>query len=217
MISDQKLLALICTQCGAPLDKTTMSCPYCRTEFLTLESIVDKTSQPSPKNPERTHYNTVWGEKEIGSMKVGEQGFAVGWAIDFDEAGIPYLNLKYPVEPNEGGTAEVPIRRFGSGQADFEVDVRGLDYEWTKSDVVPKTDSPRYAMLSSECVVGDPKFSRRIKDMEVGERGYTVGWATLDGKSTFTVDFEPGGTVDTLIQRTGPGMYDFRVLESSKR
>ena len=52
------------------------------------------------------------------------------------------------------------------------------------------------------------KTEKRIADMEIGERGYTVSWAFSTGYSVLQA---PCKTSDTLIERTEDG---WKVIET---
>ena len=59
-------------------------------------------------------------------------------------------------------------------------------------------------------IIGKPKFLRRIKDMEVGERGFIVPWALqfdCDGfaylELAHSISCTPRGTISLEIKRIG--------------
>jgi len=73
--------------------------------------------------------------RTIADLKVGETGYSVPWAIDFDLDQNPYLDLGMSIHKTPGGTVQLPITRTGDGLEDFDIDIREVkDYEWHPSN-----------------------------------------------------------------------------------
>ena len=66
-------------------------------------------------------------ERKIKDMEVGEEGFAVPWALGFNEYKIPYLNVEFSIGKSPYGSRSMPIKRIGRGLADYDINLE-FDY-----------------------------------------------------------------------------------------
>ena len=71
-------------------------------------------------------------ERKIKDMQPGESGYTTPWALSFDEEGKGWLNIKYTIHKDKGGTVELPVTRVGSGRSDYVVDVSRVNYKWSE-------------------------------------------------------------------------------------
>jgi len=69
-------------------------------------------------------------QRTIADMAVGEEGYAVSWALGFDLKDIPYLNTGMSIHGKPGGTVQLSIKRTGPGPADYSINIQEVDYEW---------------------------------------------------------------------------------------
>jgi hypothetical protein len=72
------------------------------------------------------------GEFTLGEMARGQRAYTLPWGMWVDEQRRCWLNPDYPAEAAPDGTVEMPVYRLADGT--FEVDVRGLDEQWTPED-----------------------------------------------------------------------------------
>ena len=76
-------------------------------------------------------------ERKIKDMEVGEEGFAVPWALGFNEYKIPYLNVEFSIGKSPYGSRSMPIKRIGRGLADYDINLEfdyfGGAYKWDTS------------------------------------------------------------------------------------
>ena len=75
-------------------------------------------------------------ERLIKDMEVGEIGYTVPWALEFDLNRIPYLDIYMSISERRG-TSQLKIRT-GSKESDYDVDIRNIDYNWRLSDHISK-------------------------------------------------------------------------------
>jgi hypothetical protein len=54
-------------------------------------------------------------QKKIQDLKVGESGWTVPWAIGLDESHKPWINGKYTIHSDSGGTIQAFISRNETG------------------------------------------------------------------------------------------------------
>ncbi len=67
-------------------------------------------------------------------------------------------------------------------------------------------------------IKGKPIFERKIRDMKIGETGYTVPWALIFDENKvphlnldMTIEKSPKGTISLPLKRTGPGNADYTI------
>jgi hypothetical protein len=98
---------------------------------------------------------------DIRDMKVGETGYAVPWAVEFDHQGRAYLRLDYDVFNTPGGTVQMGVKRIGPGRGDYEIDLAstrnfysGFGFEdksfiWTRMDAKQIESIEYFAYIGS--------------------------------------------------------------------
>ena len=78
-------------------------------------------------------------EKSIEDMAIGEKGYIVPWALEFDKQGNAYLNTGFTIHSSPEGTVSMPIKRTGKnvGQYEIEVDFNyfGKKFKWEQKEV----------------------------------------------------------------------------------
>jgi len=78
-------------------------------------------------------------ERTIRDMRVGEVGYSVPWALDFDKTGGIYLNLDMSIKKSPEGTCTLQIKKTDEGRTDYDVNLNigyfGGKYEWKISEI----------------------------------------------------------------------------------
>jgi len=72
--------------------------------------------------------------RRISEMEEGEEGYATSGALFFDREMIPYLNRKACFINVKGEDFKIRIKRTGPNKGDYEVDLKGTNYLWSKSE-----------------------------------------------------------------------------------
>ena len=64
-------------------------------------------------------------------------------------------------------------------------------------------------------VTGKPERERKIRDMLIGETGYTVPWAVRDGalNESFTIEPNKGGTLSLRVECVGKEQFHITYEE----
>ena len=69
-------------------------------------------------------------QEYIENMEPGSSGWTVPWAMSVDEDGRCYLNSRYTIHPQPGGTVEMLVTRHGNA---FHVDISQCRHTWDRS------------------------------------------------------------------------------------
>jgi len=74
-------------------------------------------------------------ERRINEMQVGASGFIKLDALAFDLNKVPYLCVIEPINKRKNDAFKIPIKRTGSGEADYDLDLRKIKYKWSLEEV----------------------------------------------------------------------------------
>lgn len=103
---------------------------YTNTDSTYKESTIKQNKMPNSflsKDKSRLPKQYYEDSILIGKMKLGAQGYAVGWAMGINTEGYAFLNPGYAVYPQKMGTVELPIKLLEDG---YHVYLGGVDYRW---------------------------------------------------------------------------------------
>jgi len=156
-------------------------------------------------------------ERRIKDMKVGEAGYALPWALEFDREGIPYLNLDMPVQNSAGGTFALPIRRIDVGRTDYEVDLNfpysGDKYKWPVSAIpfsgLVGVQRLNIARLGNDDDSEESKLENAVQNnlpnRNPNERKYPLTWKLRNElqKAISSENYEAAAVLRDKINATG--------------
>ena len=198
---------LVCGGCGAPSKLEDVGCDFCGAGFndaatmdseeqASLEPLVERFAVGEENDP-----GSVDDSMEIRDMQNGDVGYTTPWALKLFPDGSLGIRKSFPVESKPLGTVRLKIKMqdgvvLATSHADDELELTEIQ-----------------ADLLMPARLVDHGLHRLVKDMRIGEVGYTVPWAlnryqsgALGIEKDYPVFPEPGGTATLKIKRNKDGV-----------